>query len=220
MKTCALLSLAVAAGVFSSTGQTFQNLGFEQAIIQPNEPTYGWLDWNLAVPGWSHSPGSDTAVVYYPNPHAGGTQYFLLVDRFSPGFQPLQLRYSLAFQSGFLGPDVTSGWTSAYISQTGLIPDTAQSLRFLVTGNFSVKVNGNTLAPYSLGNNSYAVDVSPYAGTISELKIFNTSPLLDFTPTLVDGFTFSATPVPEPTILWLFGLGTLVVALTRSRTCH
>jgi hypothetical protein len=121
----------------------------------------------------------------------------------------------LAFQSGFFGPEITSGWTSAYISQAGLIPDTAQSLRFLATGNFAVTVNGNALSTYSFGNNSYGVDLSPYAGTVSELKIFNTSPLLDFSPTLVDGFTFSSTPVPEPKVLWLFGLGALGAVLAR-----
>jgi len=210
-----VLTLVVAAAC-SCAAQTFRNLGFEQAVIQPNDPTYGFLDWNTAVPGWSHSPGSDTAVIYYPSPHAGGTQYFLLVDRFSY-LQPLQSRYSLAFQSGFFGPEITSGWTSAYISQAGLIPDTAQSLRFLATGNFAVTVNGNALPTYSFGNNSYGVDVSPYAGTVSDLKIFNTSGLLDFSPTLVDGFTFSSTPVPEPKVLWLFGLGALAAALGQRR---
>jgi len=217
VKTRILLTLIALEAACSCVAQTFQNLGFEQAVIQSHDPTYGFLDWGLAVPGWSHSPGSDTAVVYYPNGHAGGTQYFLLVDRFSPSFQPLQLRYSLAFHSGFFGPDVTSGWASAYISQSGLIPGTAQSLRFLATGNFAVTVNGNTLTTFSLGNNSYGVDVSPYAGTVSDLKIFNTSPLLDFSPTLVDGFTFSSTPVPEPKVFWLFCLVALGAVLARRR---
>ena len=211
----AVLTMVVAAGVCSCAAQTFQNLGFEQAVIQSNDPTYGFLDWNLAVPGWSHSPGPDTAVVYYPNTHLGGTQAFLLVDRFSRYFQPLQFRYSLAFQSGLSAPDPASSWTSAYISQTGLVPDTAQSLRFLAIGNFAVTVNGNALSTYSFGNNSYGVDITPYAGTVSELKILNTSGRLDFSKTLVDAFTFSSTPVPEPNVLWLFALGAVSAVTAR-----
>ena len=186
--------------------QTFINLGFEQAVIQPRDPTFGFLEWGLAVPGWSHSTGLDTETVYYGATHLGGSQYFLLVDRFSRLHSPLELSHSLAFASGFDTGDPAGRWVNAYISQTGLIPEFAQSLHFEATGNFGVGVNNNVMAIYSLGGNTYAVDVSAYAGTVAELTVLNTSGPLDFTPALVDAFTFSSTPVPEPKALGVLGL--------------
>jgi hypothetical protein len=204
------LALAVLMAVRLGA-QTFINLGFEQAIIQPRDPTFGFLEWSLAAPGWSHSTGLDTETVYYGATHLGSSQYFLLVDRFSRLHSPLELSHSLAFASGFESGDPAGPWVNAYISQTGLIPVFAQSLRFQATGNFGVGVNNSALTLYPLGGNSYAVDISAYAGTVAELKVLNTSGPLDFTPALVDAFAFSSTPVPEPKGLGVLGL-TIVTA--------
>lgn len=78
-----------------------RNLTFELANIQINNPTYGFLDWSLAVPYWGHSGGADTSIVYYGLPHAGATPYFFLVSPTSPSHTPnsqLAGQFSLAFK--------------------------------------------------------------------------------------------------------------------------
>ncbi len=218
--TKGLLPAAVVFGmqVCLLNAQSFVNLGFEQAVVQPNDPTFGNLDWNLAIPGWSHSTGRDTATVYYGSPHAGGSQYFLLVDSASGLHTPLQGRYSVAFAGGF---DTTpDAWVSAYLSQSGLVPDTALSLRFLAIGDIAVTMNGSDLPIYALGGNAYAADISAYAGTVAELKIINDALPSSMAPLLVDAFVFSSTPVPEPQTIALFGLGAAGAYLLRRKRRH
>lgn len=217
----------VAAAVFFSVaaaspawGQAFTNLGFEDAVVVPANPVFGWLDWGLAVPGWGHSPGSDTGIVYHGHTHVGVTQWFRLVDASSVGGlpgSPLQGQYSMQFASGHVSGDPASAWVPAYLSQTGLIPAEAMSLTFLASRAIEVTAGGASLAPLPLGGGSYAVDVSAYAGTVVELRFINTTLQLH-DPVTLDGLAFSTTPVPEPATWLLFGLGALLVpGLRRAR---
>jgi len=205
------IGIAVLALSFSTYAQVFTNLNFERATVQINDPTYGFLNWGLAVPGWSHSPGSDSGIVYYGSPHLGISGYFLLMDSNSPAYAPgtqLAGRYSLTLRSGhLLSYDPSSPWQNAFISQTGDIASGVQSLRLLAKGPFEVDLGGVPINMISLGGNLYAGDISSFAGTTEELRIVN----IGFNEVVLDNITFSTLAVPEPSTVALTGMGFLLL---------
>jgi hypothetical protein len=206
-----LLTLAAGA-VLSASAQEFTDLNFESAIVQTNDPVYGWLDWNLAAPGWSHSSGSATAFIYYGLGHIGIDQIYFLMDSNSLSWMSstqLAGNYSLAFASGY---DTLAGtpvsWVTAYISQTGSIPASARSLWMLATGPFRVFLGGTEINMLPQGGDLYAGDISVLAGTTAELKIANAAPFEQYQDyTVVDDIIFSPIIIPEPSCvtLWIFG---------------
>lgn len=194
----------------------FTNLNFESATIVSNDPISGFLDWNLAVPGWQHGAGSDTSIVYYQNVHVGTTQWYQLRDNTTlPG--PLEGLFSLSMKSGYFS-NSPSEWTSANIYQTGLIPAEALSVRILATGSLSFLVNGNTIPMSYLGGNEYTGDISAYAGTTAEIKIVNAAPAGNHSALTVDNISFSVTPAPEPSraLLALIGSGAILARRRRA----
>ncbi len=206
---------------FSALAQgTFRNLDFEQAIVIPHDVTYGFLDWNLAAPGWTHSTGSDTSIIYYGSRHVGVSQAYLLMDNISPIWAPqtqLAGRYSLMISSGFFNSvDGSGGFINAFISQTGQIPDTARSVQLLADGPVRITVNGTPVPILSLGGNLYGGDVSAFAGSTAELKIINAWEL-DRRRTVLDNITFSPIPVPEPHTLVLMGFWGILLVNHRRR---
>lgn len=215
MKTSALMLASVVALATPIPSPGFTNLNFEAAVVQLNDPAFGWLDWNLAVPGWSHSAGDSTEIVYYGSPHLGMSQWFLLLDTnsfpFGRNSTPLAGDYSLAFVSGFASAAWATNWTSAFISQSGNIPADARSLQLLATGPFDVFVGGTLIPMHSLGGNSYGGDITSFAGTFAELTIRNASPppcpCAIWMPTVVDDISFSPITIPEPTVLAMLAAG-------------
>lgn len=221
MQKLPLIALVLLIGSGASQSQSFINLGFESAVVQPTDSTYGWLNWGLAAPGWSHSSGDGTSIIYYMNGHLGTPQIFMLKDANSPVWAPgtqLAGNYSLAFASGYFHGATMTDWTSAYISQSGEIPVSARSIWMLLTGPFEVQLNGNPLAMNSMGGNLYAADITAYAGSFAELKIRNTSAIgWVHEYTTVDNILFSPTVVPEPRFSLLHVVGALT-ALTLRRS--
>ena len=217
-KTSSILCGIIASISLCANGQGFVNFNFEQATVVPTVPTYGFLDWNLAVPGWSHSTGADTSIVYYGSEHLGLTQYYLLMDSTSPVYAPgtqLAGNYSLAFASGRANSaDLNAPWVNAYISQTRTIPVGSLSLRMLATGPFEVRVGGVGVIMHSLGGNTYGGDISAFAGGSYEIKIINTASTIH-TPTVVDNVLFSSVAVPEPSGVALSIIGTLLLMFRR-----
>jgi hypothetical protein len=221
-----ILTALFASGtlVLSAQAQSFVNLNFEQATV-PTSYTAGdfvHLSWSSAAPGWSHnSIGDDTSYVYYGSRHLGISQCYLIKDKYSPYYAAgLQLagNYSLSFCSGYaVSYDGSGGWLNAYISQTGAISSTANSLWMLATGPFEVYLNGVAINMVSQGGNSYAGDITGFAGTTSELKIANTTGANDFRSTDVDNIRFSTVVVPEPSALAILGLGAIALRLARAK---
>ena len=207
MKMKFALLVLVAGCLAPVTGQGFVNLDFEGATVVSNDPFFGFLDWNLAAPGWSHSSGSDTSIIYYGHEHVGATQYYMLYSAVSPAAAPgtqLAGQYSLGFSSGYASSAPGAPWVQAYLAQTGLIASNARSIQFLARGNsFALFVGGIQVPLLSLGGNTYAGDISAFAGTTVEFRIVNTS-LAVHDPVVVDGIVFSPTVVPEPSTLALF----------------
>jgi PEP-CTERM motif len=214
-RLCSALLCSLAAAS-SAQAQGFTNLDFEAAVVVPTVPGFGFLSWDLAVPGWSHSPGSDTGIVYYGATHVGTTQWFRLLDGGSAGGSPLEGNYAMQFASGYATAPIAGTWVNAYLSQTGLVPADAMSLTFLASRPVAVTIDGVPAAATSLGAASFAVDISAHAGSVVEMRFINTT-LQMHDPVTLDGVAFSTAPVPEPATWWLFGLGA-ASALMFSRT--
>lgn len=119
-----LLLLAWLGLTASTFAQGFVNTTFERPPFQQPPASTGFpqfLDWATWSPGWSHSSGSDTGVLYYEYSHLGVSQWYLLVR--NPGSlnygSPLAGNYSLAMRSGYQsGNDINAPWVNAYLSQT------------------------------------------------------------------------------------------------------
>lgn len=97
------------------------------------------------------------------------------------------------------------------IGQTGTVPGTAKSVRFLSNQFFdgigvSFADQGIGLALLQdLGNNRYiwGADISPFAGQTGTLGFFGAGYL--------DNIQFSSEPIPEPGIVGLIVLGDLLL---------
>jgi hypothetical protein len=219
MKTTFSLLVLLAGIVPPATGQVFTNLDFEQAVVVVNDPFFGFLDWNLAVPGWGHLNSSDTSIVYYRHPHTGLSPYYLLVDSQSHPSSLLAGNYSLEMANGLLGSPPNTTYAQAFLSQTGAIPSDARSIHLLGTGPMQVMLGGDSIPLLPLGGFEYAGDISAYAGTTTELRIVNAA-MSGASPLVVDNIAFSAIPIPEPSTLVLVGACIASSAIHRLRITH
>lgn len=218
MKILSLLLATALAGLTPGFSAGFTNLNFERAVVQLNDPNFGWLDWPLAAPGWNHSTGVATEAVHYGLPHLGTAQIYMLMDTNTySGFTPYEGNYSLMFASGYATtfPEPVD-WTQAFISQTGDIPNDTCSLQLIATGPFEVFLNETLIPMLSLGGNRYGANIPGFAGTTAQLTIMNTTPYWAAwspewfgreTSTIVDDIVFSPVAIPEPSSLALLGLG-------------
>lgn len=206
---CAAIVFYMGTSVFA---QDFINLDFEQAVVQPLEPDNVSLEWEKAVPGWSHSDGFDTEHVSYNTTHVGVTQAYTLLESPVPSGwpEPLEGSYSLLFRNGsFCTTCVPNPWVHAFVAQTGLVPSEALSIRLKAEGPLSVFLDDLEIPMVSLGGNEYGGDISTYAGSIRELRIQNNrpSPIQQPSSLIVDAIEFSPVAIPEPasSILLLAG---------------
>jgi len=193
-------------------GQEFINLDFEDAVVQPLPPDNITLEWSFAVPGWN----SGLPFVYYREGPLGVEPFYLLMDSTSPAWAPgtqLAGNYSLAFASGYAGNDPFSGlWLNAGITQSGLVPSWARSIRMLGTGPFQVILGSVEIPMFFLGGNSYGGDISGFAGQTAELKILNTASVGDVGHgSVVDNILFSPEAIPEPSTIPFLVMGALLL---------
>ncbi|MGI9242505.1 MAG: PEP-CTERM sorting domain-containing protein [Verrucomicrobiales bacterium] len=197
----------------------FTNLNFEDATLEINDPTFGFLDWDLAAPGWEHSSGSSTGIIYYENIHLGADQAFLLRDRTSPMDRQRALsgNYSLSFVGGFDANDPADPYIDAFIAQTGDVPGDARSVQMLARGPFDVFLAGTQIPMMDLGGGLYGGNIAGFAGGNSELRIVNTTGEDGNEFTIVDDIVFSPMSVPEPNAPILLLLGGLVATCVRRR---
>jgi hypothetical protein len=79
-------------------------------------------------------------------------------------------------------------------------------------------VGGVSIPMHSLGGNAYAGDISAFAGTTTEFRIVNTSPVGDQSPVVADNIRFSPVPVPEPSSLIVIGIGIVLFVSRRIRS--
>ena len=226
-----LLLIALAASVIiGASAQSFQNLGFESA--------------NVSNPDGLHSVAFSNA---FPNWQAVGAATYPSLSRTNLSFGSVTRAYYNSsdldqMTIGIHDTDTIQGKYTAWVEadlgsmhtgvlqlfQTGMIPATAQSLRFTTSSysslagfseQLSVQINGTTLAllPTSVlpTVTTWAADVYGYANTLSELRFtFRADyPFAGFDPHVFVGigldainFSFAAVPEPGPVLLLSFGL--------------
>jgi PEP-CTERM motif len=213
-----LTSMAFAS--LTAHAQAFENLNFESAVVVSNDPMSGDLDWDLAVPGWAHGGGPDSGTVYRGMTHLGITPWYLLVDATAEWRRPLQGSYSISFASGHADAQSnTSEWVESFVSQHGVVPVSARSVRFLATGPIELRLNGTALPLVSVGQNAFAANIAGFAGNLVELRFANISNEVH-DAVVIDSIRFSPTAVvPEPAsvALALAGLGLIGVVTQRRR---
>ncbi len=230
--------------------QAFINLDFEGIRGQfkedwtENPDRQGWIAWEDAAPGWSHSPGNDTQGVYFNSNHFGTTQQFILVDNYTPydreylknhgelppGAQSFwEGNFRLLMISGHLSPhenDPDFGVVqNAWISQKGTIEAGSKSIRMKaeVWGVLGVWIDGVEIRMYETETNVWVGDISAYAGQSVELKIGDNSPNDGDINYLggdlaLDAIRFSSESVPEPADFALYaGLLALTGLIARRR---
>jgi hypothetical protein len=212
-----LTAMAVLAWPCASSGQgTFQNLNFESG--NPGAITFSdSVPVSSALPGWTAEINgvsqTDVGYNYFPP----GPQGPAGVSLIGPGgaWPALDGSYSVL---------LTGGNGSASISQTGLIPNQAQSLTFEVAegleggGSLALLVGGQPLLFSELATEPnctvYGANISAWAGK-TETLTFDASPGVPLTYWEIDDITFSPATVPEPTPVALTGIGGVTLALYR-----
>ena len=201
---------------------TFQNLGFESAIV----PAYGGLPilipFTDALPGWTGFRGSDLAAQAAYNGVSLGFAAISIIDHgyTESGDLVIGGNYTAALSAGF-GPP--TGFVATAISQSSLTPITAKSLRFSalfgdgVASDLAISMNGQNIPFYQLTAGStfqvqiYGGDISAFAGLIEELR-FTEQPISHGNVTVfLDNIEFSNQPIPEPGTVALFGLASLLL---------
>lgn len=235
MKTVAFLIALVASLALPAGAQTFFNLDFEQArLSDPRPPPLSLLDWNDAIPGWSHSDGDNTEFVYYLDGHLGTSQSYMLLEAYPP-FGPASGQFAAGMRSGSVTEGDLGSFVSAFLSQTGTVPIGTRSLSLLASSyQFNVYLDGSWIymRPVNLDPDSptygddlltysgeWVGDVSSFAGRVAELKIASTNTDIGRVLMLaVDEIRFM--PIPEPSTAALTGLGMLVLLLTARKRTH
>jgi hypothetical protein len=203
-----ILMLAFGRVCFS---QGFVNLDFESAKVIPvvgdsNYPNAVAI--TNAVPGWSVF-GTMNGNMLCNLPSIGTTSVILLATN-----GVITGNYSVQLEGGF-------SFFPATISQTGLVPFSAQSILFAAqqggTGLLNVSLGGQDLplSVVSTGMNYtlYGADVSAFAGQRQELMFSASSTGIN--NWTIDNIQFSATPIPEPGVFGLFALGGTLLGLRR-----
>jgi hypothetical protein len=206
-------------------GQGFINLDFESASVSPAPAgytppdAYDPVSAGSALPGWTVREDDTVCTAVWGAPVSLDETSVALV--YGP-FSPIRGNYSL--QLSAIADAPPGYFRTSSISQAGLIPAGAQSIRFLVANrnpNLSPQappiVTFNAV-PISLttisetgGVLTMAGDVSAFAGSTGTLTFSCVSPGGAFPATEnlfnLDEIQFSDQAVPEPPASTLFGVG-------------
>jgi len=199
-------------GLFVARGQgTFQNLDFEQAKV-PDVPA-GQFGSDVSstdgVPGWTtYIGGGQVTTILHNNDTLGAPAIAILGPFWAfPANAILQGQYTVFLRPKFDATILPS------IAQLGMVPSTAQSLRFWGTGKISVSFAGQGLPVSSLeatpNYGVYGVDLSSFAGQTGWLEFEGGG--------LLDNISFSDVAIPEPGVFGLFAVGALLACWRTSR---
>ena len=194
-------------------GQGFVNLNFEQAVFKPDpsDPSgFGSYYASNAIPGWTPT-GGIAAPDVGSNLITLGAYDISLVDT-NGWIKPLDGKYSIWLYGGAEPP---VGGVS--ISQTGVVPLTAQSIQF--KANFStatdslllLSLGGQNIPFFELSSTAnytiFGGDISAFAGQLETLTF--ALPPGNNNIWELDDIQFSSSPVPEPSSIGLLALGAM-----------
>lgn len=226
---CSIICLIVSALVASNaSAQEFINLDFESANLPPLEPGQyggGYVPIADAVPGWTCAiDGAEVTQVLNNNGTVRGPSLSVWGERAIYVGGVLQGGQTVILSAAF-GDD--SGHTTS-LSQTGLIPFSAQSLLFRAApydageGLFSVFMGGRNLDyfPLSSGSNYtlYGASIpSEFSGTVQSLRFIDASFPGTWHYEKLDDIQFTADPIPEPNLMSLVFVGTALMILRSNR---
>ena len=197
----------------------FQNLGFDDAItntVVQYAPGFFHGPTSELLPGWQINLGP---FINYNSLLSGLGFGTIVSQRFSlTNFGSVVFgKFGLVLVPGY---DMQTGiYSPIVLTQTGDIPSDMKSVHFLNYGSpFELQVD-NALIPLTVESNvlvhgalvsSLAGDISSFAGQSVELK-FTTLDTPDFGVNSLDSISLSSEPVPEPSVLVLFGVGALLL---------
>jgi hypothetical protein len=239
MKRQAHLFLSGLALAFSLAvhGQgTFQNLGFESAslVAIPEDP-YGSVQFNNAFPGWvAYVGGVQQDRSLYNNVFLDSSGISIIDNGFPLYYfgAPVGVisgRFTAILQAGTTGPTATPADTT--LSQTSLVPVSAESLRFRAYfwpnyGPLRVLLGGQQLAltPLASGTNYtvYGADIHSWQGQVAQLDftVLAGRPHVDNNNVYLDSIQFSPQPIPEPDMATLFACGIVLLGSRMFRRSH
>ena len=222
--------LAVLLSAWGAVGQgSFQNLGFESASLVPipGDP-YGRVQFAPAFPGWTGLVGGAQSTDALYNNAFLDTSAISIIDHGWPAGGlgaggVIAGNFTAILQAGLGGASGTPADTA--ISQTALVPATAQSLQFkaYAPGFLSpivplfVTLGGQRLSLTPLASAAnytlYGADIHTLAGQMAELDftVPAGNPHVNNNYVFLDSIQFSNLPVPEPGILGLSALGALLL---------
>lgn len=200
----------------NAQGQGFVNLDFEDATVAPT-PVNGFgstVSPASAFPGWTVGGGGIYLNVLYNNFTFGAPAAILMGPSFpnGPGYTPLQGSYSalLYYDNPSIVPPPT-------LSQTGLVPATAQSISFLAGSGADVTMNGVNISLVPILGGRLAGNISTFAGSVAQLTFSISPSRIGDNVLYFDDIQFSSTAIPEPSVLALGALGTLLLGFCRWR---
>jgi hypothetical protein len=215
---CLILQLVAA----TAKGQgTFHNLDFEAANLSPSPPYGAGVSSLDALPGWTAYLGTNQLTqVIQNNLTLGAASIDILGPNYVIG-NIIEGQYTVVLQQGVNPDPLGSGYLGASITQVGVVPANARSLRLKasVQSAFSVSLVGHGLSmlPLATGANFtlYGADISSLAGQTGALTIAVPAGLNWFN--YFDSIQFSNQPVPEPGILILSAGGALMLGWRAQR---
>jgi hypothetical protein len=213
-----LATIIVIFGTYPCFSQGFINLNFEGATIipDPSSPYYPDAVYaSDAIPGWTATGFIGPTDILYNSASLGSTSVSILGTN---GYPPaLDGDFSVYLYGGGTAP-------SASISQTGVVPLSAESILFDAQGTGGTLVVSLGGQDISFAPISTAIGYTVYGGNIplgevgqSEQLMFSAlEGLNNFWE--IDDIQFSTSPVPEPSALALCALGGLSLVWRRNRS--
>jgi hypothetical protein len=220
-----LFSAGLIAFSRDASGQNFINLNFEQAkiVLDTSSEYYPYAAYTSdALPGWTIGNNfMGPNEIFYNDLSLGAPSVALFGTNSEYSPPPLDGKFSIGLYGGVNGPYPPV--PGVYISQTALVPTNAESILFKAQGYFS---NGPLLLSLGGQNISFAAisttpdytlyggDISAFAGQIETLTFDAPSGVNNYWE--LDDIQFSPSPVPEPDVLGIYGIGGLLFYCLRN----
>jgi hypothetical protein len=215
---------------YTVSAQGFLNLDFEQASIAPAPPgytpsdAYDPISAASALPYWTVTEDATVCTAVWGSPTALDETSVALVYG---SYSPIQGNYSVQL---IAYADASSPYfRSSSISQTGLIPIGTQSIQFLISSPSQagsvppipiVTLDGTPISLWDIsqsnGVTTMGGNISAFAGDTETLAFLCQATTGGTFPANenyfnLDDIQFSTSPVPEPSVLGLVGLGAFLL---------